>query len=320
MDNRGIDLDPGWVNRKIHDLERAIEALRSERRAAATTVSEGDFVVSGGGSVIVRDGGDVAVLDGVGDPAVSMADGDIVVEGGGRVVVKDGGGIDTEHDNGAGALHLGALITGGGNPAQGITLRDPNSVLYLAAYSDDVNGERVVLVGAAGFPVKLFQVVSESTIVQATTGDITLSVTAGHRVFIGHETTAAAANCFINTDGSIWRSTSSRRYKQDEEPIDVDPAAVLGLVGKTFRDRAEVEADPDTTRRYVGFTAEDLHDAGLTDFVIYDDQGRPDAILYDRLSVALLALAKAEHARADQLEDRLAALEATVATLTEGTP
>src|SRR5688500_12929403 len=41
MDARGIDTDPGWTNRKLQKIERAIEALRSERRAAATTIAEG---------------------------------------------------------------------------------------------------------------------------------------------------------------------------------------------------------------------------------------------------------------------------------------
>ena len=56
MDNRGIDTDPGWINRKLRDLEAKIEAMRSERRAAATTVSTGAFVVSSEGEEIFRIG------------------------------------------------------------------------------------------------------------------------------------------------------------------------------------------------------------------------------------------------------------------------
>lgn len=47
MDARGIDNDPGWINRKFSELKREIESLRSERRAAATTIAEG-------GSLFVR--------------------------------------------------------------------------------------------------------------------------------------------------------------------------------------------------------------------------------------------------------------------------
>lgn len=47
MDARGIDTDPGWINRKFQAVKEEIEALRSERRAAATTIADG-------GSMIVR--------------------------------------------------------------------------------------------------------------------------------------------------------------------------------------------------------------------------------------------------------------------------
>lgn len=48
MDARGIDNDPGWVNRELQKLRREVEGLRSERRAAATTVGEsGSWVIKG---------------------------------------------------------------------------------------------------------------------------------------------------------------------------------------------------------------------------------------------------------------------------------
>lgn len=56
MDARGIDTnDPGWVNRKFQELKREIEALRSERRTAATTINSGGRLVVDGGDVIMLD-------------------------------------------------------------------------------------------------------------------------------------------------------------------------------------------------------------------------------------------------------------------------
>lgn len=67
MDARGIDTnDPGWINRKFQEIKRELEALRSERRAAATTVSEGSIRLANGASLVV-DGGDVIMLDEDGD-------------------------------------------------------------------------------------------------------------------------------------------------------------------------------------------------------------------------------------------------------------
>lgn len=63
MDSRGIDVsDPGWINRKFTELQRQIEGLRSERRAAATTIGDGDLRLANGGALVV-DGGELLLLD-----------------------------------------------------------------------------------------------------------------------------------------------------------------------------------------------------------------------------------------------------------------
>lgn len=116
-------------------------------------------------------------------------------------------------------------------------------------------------------------------------------------------TTGGAANCNLGPGGQVRYSTSSLRYKQDVEAVEVDPAAVLRMEPKTWRDRNAVVADPDTTERHVGFIAEDLHELGLTEFITYNDDGEPDAIQYDRLSVALLAVVQDQERRLTRLEN-----------------
>lgn len=119
--------------------------------------------------------------------------------------------------------------------------------------------------------------------------------------------TAAHTVGLANPSGSFYplrRITSSLKYKQDVEPHAVDLAALLTLEPRSWRDKAEVEEDPDTTRRHVGLIAEEVHAAGLTEFVQYATDGSPDGFNYDRFgAVALLAGYK-------DLHTRLAALEA----------
>lgn len=111
-------------------------------------------------------------------------------------------------------------------------------------------------------------------------------------VWIEHTTTSAGANCYIETTGTIQRSTSSRRYKQDIEDTKVDRDAVLNMRPRTWRDKQQVEADPDTDKRYIGYIAEELDELGLSQFILYDDEGRPDAISYDRLVVGAIEVIK----------------------------
>lgn len=130
------------------------------------------------------------------------------------------------------------------------------------------------------------------------------------KVKIQHQTTGSAANAVLDAaTGIIYRSTSSKRYKRDVMNLPrVDVAAVLKLQPKTWRDRREVEENPDTERRYVGLIAEDLDKLGLGAFVEYDEQGRPDAIPYPLMFLPLLEVAKAEHARVDELTKQVAKL------------
>ena len=226
------------------------------------------------------------------------------------MVIRDGGGITTEHDNDSEALHLGNLTTGGGNPAEGLQMLDPAGAQILAAYSDNVNGERVVLLGGdAASPLALMQSTARRHYIESTDGDIVLKVPAGKRVFVGHETTASGANCFINTDGTIWRSTSSLRYKQDVTPAEVDTEAVLALQPREYRAKAEVAELGDDAPTHAGFIAEEAADLGLEQWVVRDDDGEPEAFNYSQFCVAQQAVIQQQQQAIESLTARLDALE-----------
>lgn len=259
----------------VRDLKAQVSALvGASLRRQQLSVTEGDFVVSGGGSVVVKDRGYVSVMF----PESVSGDDDSVAAGLGDLYTPGFGSY-----LGTGVLvsdHLGSPVLWAISGPDG--LRDSGQV---HAYG----GTGLIL--AAG-----------------PTGQVQVGLGSNAGVFIGHATTSAAANVNLLDTGFLSRVTSSLRYKTRVEDATVDPAAVLSINGRTWVDRKD-EDDPDADR-HVGFIAEELHDAGLTDFVVYDDEGRPDAIQYDRLSVALLAVAKAQQSQLDALSARLDALEA----------
>jgi len=278
------------LEQRLRDLDQKVRELApSALRRTRLAVDQGDFVVSGGGSVVVEDSGDVAVNDG----------GSVVVSGGGNLTVDNGGDVDvfgdgvirvwgdtslgTMTDGTFGVLTLG----GGGEFTYPSTLAQPDGFLCDAG-------------PGKGYAVFRVDAASGKAVVSSSVGQVMLS----------YGTTSDAANTRILLDGSIQMVTSSRRYKTDIRDAEVDPAAVLSLSGRTWRDKALVEADPDTEARSVGFIAEELDAAGLTEFVDYDPEGRPDAIQYDRLTVALLAVAKDQQRQLDDLTARLDRLEA----------
>lgn len=260
---RGLDTDEGWIQRKFATIERVLAELASARRMENATIGSGGLTVQGNGGIIVEAGGDLSVNDG----------GNVYVSGDGAVLVTgtDSYGILGEGALGVGTLSGGTFTTPSVQAQPSGLLCDAGPGLGFAFYGVDV-----------------------------ATGAASVASSIG-RSFISHATTSDAANVRFNLDGEILRVVSSRRYKEDIEDADVDPAAVLRLKGRTWHDKAD--KDDEDRRRYVGFIAEELHEQGLTEFVDYDDEGQPQAIQYDRLSVALLAVVQNQEKRLAALED-----------------
>ena len=120
-------------------------------------------------------------------------------------------------------------------------------------------------------------------------------------------TTGAAANMYVSNTGSLFRSTSSRRYKNNIKDAQHGLAEILKLRSVTYR------AKNDGSTTFGGLIAEELHDAGLSEFVFYDSLDRPDAIHYGNM-VALLAKGIQE------LSARVVAVETQLATLQSAPP
>jgi len=114
---------------------------------------------------------------------------------------------------------------------------------------------------------------------------------------IYNQTTSSGANVNVASDGHVRRSTSSRKYKNTITDATHGLTELLKLKSVTFKGND----DGDTV--FGGLIAEDVHDAGLTEFVQYDKDNQPDALAYGNM-VALCVKAIQE------LTARVAALEA----------
>ena len=122
---------------------------------------------------------------------------------------------------------------------------------------------------------------------------------AGQFYVIADATTSSAANVFIDTAttpaGQIKRSTSSLRYKTNVQDAVHGLAEVLQMRPVTY------QGVNDGEKVFGGLIAEEIDAIGLTEFVMYDSEGRPDALHYGPM-VALLAKAVQElSAKVDEL-------------------
>jgi hypothetical protein len=293
----------------------------------------GGVSVIGGGSITIRDGGGIVVDD---SGSLDINDGGaVIINDGGGVTVNDGGYLDARYADGTIGATFGPLASEATHESIGFGLLIQGPFTGLGGDLDNpdifraltlTDGSLNVFIGQTDKYIDTFISRANTTSIYAlgtlwlsTTNQATLNgdggvfVTSGGQIqlnsgisqtFIAHTTTSNAANAYLQTSGLLQRSTSSLRYKQDVEDAVIDPAAVLQLQPRTWRDKLEVQRDPDVERRYVGFIAEELDSIGLKQFVNYDDEDRPDSISYDRLSAALIVVIQDLASRVSALEAR----------------
>ena len=112
-------------------------------------------------------------------------------------------------------------------------------------------------------------------------------------------TTGNAANAVLDPNGYLYRSTSSLRYKTDVRDAEHGLAEILKLRSVTFRSINF----PDVVSG--GLVAEEVDEAGLSEFVLYDHEGRPDALHYGNMVALCVKAIQQQHAIIGDLKARL---------------
>ncbi|MBN1510162.1 MAG: tail fiber domain-containing protein [Sedimentisphaerales bacterium] len=98
----------------------------------------------------------------------------------------------------------------------------------------------------------------------------------------------------IDANGELQRLGSSRRYKTNIRDLEEDPEKILDLRPVQFQCKTTGQDD-------VGLIAEEVAES-MKDLVIYDNEGRPEAVKYDRVALYLLSVVKAQQQRIAELE------------------
>jgi hypothetical protein len=99
--------------------------------------------------------------------------------------------------------------------------------------------------------------------------------------------TSGGSTVSIGSDASMFRNTSSLRYKKNV----VDTSRGLSDVMKLRAVQYESIAPQEAGKVFGGLIAEELHDSGLTEFVEYNLEGQPDAVHYaNMVSLAFKAI------------------------------
>jgi trimeric autotransporter adhesin len=111
---------------------------------------------------------------------------------------------------------------------------------------------------------------------------------------------------FINSDGKLGTTTSSRRFKEEIKPMEWASEALFALKPVTFRSKKGI--DPQSIPQF-GLVAEEVEKVNPA-LIIRDAEGRPYTVRYEQINAMLLNEFLKEHRKVE-------AQEATIAQLKE---
>ena len=137
---------------------------------------------------------------------------------------------------------------------------------------------------------------NNSILTISSAGNITVPQTANN-------TTSASANMVVTSGGEYAKSTSSKRYKNTINDATHGLTELLKLRSVTFK------GNKDGDIVFGGLIAEEVHDAGLTEFVVYNDDDQPDALAYSNMVSLCIKAIQELKTELDNAKARITALE-----------
>jgi endosialidase-like protein len=123
--------------------------------------------------------------------------------------------------------------------------------------------------------------------------------TATYIAGISGQTASGGAAVYVNSDGKLGTSTSSKRFKEDIQPMDKASEAILALRPVSFRYKKEI--DPKAIPQF-GLVAEEVEKVN-PDLVVRDKEGKPYTVRYDQVNAMLLNEFLKEHRKVEQLKN-----------------
>lgn len=275
--------------RRQRDLERAQQEQAAARSLEATSIGEGGLTVKAGGSIRIEDDGDLFV------------DGDAVFNG--NLTVPAGTLNTAGAITATGTIQGGSLVSIGGATVAGTVNAGGFST------GGNISGANLTLAGGitAGGGISATGPLSTGGNL-----DVDGQIVVDGPIFTPHAranpvvTSYVAA--YINSDGRLGATPSSRRFKQQITSWSFEWQALFAIELFTFKYNAAVEALGDLAPTEVGLMAEDLDALGLTWLVVYDEEGIPWAIAYERIALLLIPAVQDHERRIHKLEGALAEL------------
>ncbi len=248
--------------------------------------SSGNYNTAIGAGALDLNNGDSNTAVGAGALLLNTAGIGNTATGAVALLENTSGGNNTANGDNA----LNSNTAGNGNTAIGVsalpnnTVGNLNTALGAGAGGSVLTASNVICIGAAGQNVS-------------------------NTFYIGNifnTTSSGGIAVFINSDGQLGTTTSSRRFKDEIKPMDKASEALFALKPVTFCYKKEI--DPAGTSQF-GLVAEDVEKVN-PDLVVRDEKGKPYSVRYDQVNSMLLNEFLKEHREVQELKKQIEALSA----------
>jgi len=150
----------------------------------------------------------------------------------------------------------------------------------------------------------------------ASTGDFNVYVGAGMIGVAGENSTTRIRNIYssvasgravyVNSDNKIGTLSSSRRYKEEINPMDKASETLFALKPVTFRYKKEVDSERALS---FGLIAEDVAEISPA-LITRDEKGNPQSVRYEAINAMLLNEFLKEHRKVELMQKQIDALTA----------
>jgi hypothetical protein len=176
---------------------------------------------------------------------------------------------------------------------------------YNSGYNMLTGSYNVIIGGYAGSSPFDITTLSNNIVLSDGQGNVRLSYTnadaSWRSIEMYNNTSGSGANMVVLSSGTIARSTSALKYKQDIRDLEEMDIGLLRPV--RYKSKCAVD---DQTKDHFGIIADEAAESGFEELVTRGADGEVEGFQYERLTVVLLKAIQELKAEVDSLKQQLA--------------
>lgn len=190
-------------------------------------------------------------------------------------------------NTGTSALFAGKVGIGTASPDAKLDIRPTANNIALQLKNDDGTGQipwRLGSYATFSYGLNFGTNTTNGILFLKTDGNVGINTITPITKFAVNGLTGSTGTAVIaDSNGNFYLLSSSEKFKKNIKPYSTDFNKLSQIPIKTWKYTTANLTDNQATG--IGFTAEDLHNAGLTNLINYDNESKPFSIKWDAVAI-----------------------------------